>query len=330
MLGTALADKTDYHLVVIRSTVPPGTTRKHLVPILEEQSGKSVGQEFGVCVNPEFLREGDAISDFFNPSQVIIGAAPLSTGQLLEKVYEFTDAPLIQTSPEAAEIVKFASNSFHALKVAFANEIGNLCKAYQIDGQQVMDIFSADRKLNISSAYLKPGFAFGGSCLPKDLRALLHAAHVHDQNCPVLEAVLPNNEQQIRRGLEMIEQTNRKRIGVLGVSFKAGTNDLRESPVVKLIDQLIDKNYQVCIYDTDLAVGTEAALANVDLKPLKSLMVSSLQALLSEAEVVVVTKACAPFQQVPQYLQDHHILIDLVGLSGLNPSLNDQYRGICW
>jgi len=219
-IGNALKGKSTRHIVVIRSTILPGTMRRLVIPVLEETSGKKAGTDFGVCNNPEFLREGSAVMDFALPSKTVIGELDQASGDVLAALYAKLDAPLIRTDVETAEMIKYIDNSWHALKIGFANEIGNLCKSFSIDAHRAMEIFCQDKKLNISSAYLKPGFAFGGSCLPKDLRALAYSAKLHDLELPILNAILPSNELQVARGLQLIMEKGRKRIGVLGFSFK--------------------------------------------------------------------------------------------------------------
>jgi GDP-mannose 6-dehydrogenase len=242
-IGIALKGKRERHLIVIRSTVLPGTMRQIVIPVLEESSGKRAGEGFGVCHNPEFLREGSAVKDFQAPPQTVIGELDRRSGDLLAELYSPLDAPLVRTSLETAEMVKYVNNCWHALKIGFANEIGNTCKAFSIDAHEVMKIFCQDTKLNISSAYLMPGFAFGGSCLPKDLRALSYQAKTRDLQLPILNAILPSNDLQVNRGLQMIMENGHRKIGILGFSFKGGTDDLRESPVIELIERLLGKGY---------------------------------------------------------------------------------------
>jgi GDP-mannose 6-dehydrogenase len=244
-IGAALAAKSDRHTVVIRSTMLPGSMREVVIPFLEEHSGKRAGTDFGVCNNPEFLREGSAVYDYYNPPKTIIGELAAGDGDLLGTLYASLPAPLIRVSVDTAEMVKYVDNAWHALKVGFANEIGNLCKEMHLDGQQVMSIFCQDKKLNLSSYYLKPGFAFGGSCLPKDLRALNYKAGRLDLSVPILSSILPSNAVQIQRAFDTVLAKGSKRVGVLGFSFKAGTDDLRESPIVELIERLLGKGFDV-------------------------------------------------------------------------------------
>src|SRR5580698_69125 len=249
LIGAALKNKTDRHTIVIRSTILPGTMHGIVIPVLEEFSGKKAGTDFGVCHNPEFLREGSAVKDFNSPPKTVIGELDKASGDILVELYKKLDAPLIRTDLETAEMVKYVDNSWHALKIGFANEIGNLCKSFSIDAHAVMKIFIQDKKLNISPAYLLPGFAFGGSCLPKDLRALSYQAKMHDLELPILASILPSNEMQISRGVQMIMDKGHTRVGILGFSFKAGTDDLRESPLIEIIERLLGKGYDLRIYD---------------------------------------------------------------------------------
>jgi GDP-mannose 6-dehydrogenase len=316
-IGKALATKSGYHVVAIRSTVLPGTVQERLIPLLEDRSGKRAGRHFGVCMNPEFLREGSAIRDYYQPSQIVIGEFDKSSGDVFQDLYAAVDAPIVRTTIQAAEMLKYACNAFHAVKISFANEIGNLCLAHGIDGQQLMTLFCQDRQLNISPTYLKPGFAFGGSCLGKDLRALLHRAKEQDLVVPLLSAVLESNQRQIQRGIWLVEQTGRKRIGVLGLSFKAGTDDVRESPSVPLVEMLIGRGYQVCIYDEHVKperlIGMNKAYLERELPHIASLMRSSIEEVVAMAEVVVIANGTAAFSRVPGLLRADQILIDLVG-----------------
>ncbi|HEX5126481.1 MAG TPA: UDP-glucose/GDP-mannose dehydrogenase family protein, partial [Rhodocyclaceae bacterium] len=247
-IGAAIRDKAEFHVVVARSTMLPGTMRDVVIPILEESSGKTAGKDFGVCNNPEFLREGTAVYDYRNPPKTVIGETDARSGDLLAALYAGLDAPLVRTEVETAEMVKYADNVWHATKVAFANEIGNICKGVGIDSHKVMEIFCKDTKLSLSPYYMTPGFAFGGSCLPKDVRALTYKARSLDIEAPLLNALLPSNELQIERGLKMVTDKGSKKVGILGFSFKAGTDDLRESPLVEVIERLLGKGYELRLY----------------------------------------------------------------------------------
>ena len=333
-IGAALAAKGDYHVVVLRSTVLPGTTEEQAIPTLERASGRQAGRDFGVCFNPEFLREGSSVRDFHCPPFTLIGAHTEQAGQIAAAIYQKIDAPLIITSIKVAEMVKYVSNAFHALKVTFANEIGNICKQQNIDSHQVMNIFCRDKKLNISSAYLKPGFAFGGSCLPKDLRALLYHSRHLDLELPVLENILRSNQNQIKVALRMIQDTGKKRVGILGLSFKAGTDDLRESPLVELIERLIGKGYQVRVYDQNVSLarlhGANRAYIEREIPHIANLMTGSVDEILQEADVIVIGNKAPEFAKVLTSLRADQTVIDLVRISDGSPHTNGTYKGICW
>ena len=332
-IGHALKCKSARHIVVIRSTILPGTMRRVVIPVLEETSGKKAGTDFGVCNNPEFLREGSAVTDFAFPSKTVIGELDQGSGDLLATLYRKLDAPMIRTDIETAEMIKYIDNSWHALKIGFANEIGNLCKSFSIDAHKAMEIFCQDKKLNISPAYLKPGFAFGGSCLPKDLRALAYSAKLHDLELPILNAILPSNELQVVRGLHLIIEKGRKRIGILGFSFKEGTDDLRESPMIEIIERLTGKGYDVRIYDKNVQVARLVG-ANRDfilnrIPHISRLMVDNIDAVLQHAETIVIGNKSIEFESVPQRLHAGQNLVDFVRISN-SGSNNGEYSGICW
>jgi GDP-mannose 6-dehydrogenase len=254
-IGAALREKSSYHVVVVRSTVLPGTTHSVVIPALERESGKKYGDGFGVSVNPEFLREGTALKDFRKPPLTLVGHNHAADASGTIALYQSIDAPLVSTSIRVAEMMKYASNTWHALKICFANEIGNLCKEVGVDSHEVMDIFCRDEKLNLSSYYLKPGFAFGGSCLPKDVRALQYRAKEADVELPVISSILPSNRLQIEHAFDQVMDTGRKRVGLLGFSFKAGTDDLRESPMVILAEALLGKGVTLRIYDKNVSLS---------------------------------------------------------------------------
>jgi GDP-mannose 6-dehydrogenase len=332
-IGEAIKNKSDRHTVVIRSTVLPGTMRQLIIPVLEKHSGKKAGVDFGVCNNPEFLREGSAVKDFYSPPKTIIGELDHVSGDMLAGLYATLDAPMIRTDVETAEMAKYVDNSWHALKIGFANEIGNLCKSLSIDAQKVMTIFCQDTKLNISSAYLEPGFAFGGSCLPKDLRALAYKAKSHDLQLPIMNSILPSNELQIARGLQLIMEKGSKRIGVLGFSFKAGTDDLRESPMIEVIERLLGKGYDLRIYDKNVKIASLVG-ANRDfimnrIPHISRLMVSEMDAVLDHAKTIVIGNKDPEFGSVPQRLRDGQSVVDFVRVTNQR-SENGKYEGICW
>jgi GDP-mannose 6-dehydrogenase len=332
-IGEALRHKSERHTLVVRSTVLPGTTRKIVIPTVEEFSGKKAGIDFGVSYNPEFLREGSAVKDFHAPPKTVIGQLDEQSGELLASLYQKFDAPLIRTDLETSEMIKYVDNSWHALKIGFANEIGNFCKAFDIDAHAVMKIFCQDRKLNISSAYLTPGFAFGGSCLPKDLRALSYQAKAHDLQLPILTSILPSNELQVARGLQMIMEKGSTRVGVLGFSFKAGTDDLRESPIIEVIERLIGKGYDLRIYDKNVnmasLVGANRDFILNHIPHISKLMVPSIDAVLEHAETVVVGNNDPEFKNVMQRVRDGQRLVDFVRVAE-GRSANGKYDGICW
>ena len=332
-IGAALKTKTARHTVVIRSTILPGTMHKIVIPTLEEFSGKKAGFDFGVCNNPEFLREGSAVKDFRCPPKTVIGELDQASGDILATLYGKLEAPLIRTDLESAEMVKYVDNSWHALKIGFANEIGNLCKSFGLDAHEVMKIFCQDRKLNISSAYLLPGFAFGGSCLPKDLRALSYQAKTHDLQLPILTSILLSNEMQIARGLQLITAKGHTRVGILGFSFKAGTDDLRESPLIEVIERLLGKGYDLRIYDRNVNIASLVG-ANRDfilnhIPHISKLMVGDIDAVLSHAQTVVIGNNDPDFKGVPERLREGQILVDFVRIIAKR-SENGSYDGICW
>ena len=333
LIGAALKNKETVHTVVIRSTILPGTMRQIVIPILEEFSGKKAGVGFGICNNPEFLREGTAVRDFNAPPKTVIGESDRASGDLLSSLYARLDAPLIRTNLESAEMVKYVDNSWHALKIGFANEIGNLCKALSIDSHVVMNIFCQDKKLNISPAYLLPGFAFGGSCLPKDLRALAYKAKSQDLSLPIMTSILPSNESQIVKGLQLIMDGGPARIGILGFSFKAGTDDLRESPMIEIIERLIGKGFDLRIYDKNVnlakLVGSNRDFILNRIPHISKLMVSSIDAVLQHAQTIVIGNKDPEFDGVWDRLKEGQRLVDFVRITNRR-SENGKYEGICW
>jgi len=334
-IGASLATKADPHTVVVRSTLLPGTTEQVVIPLLEQASEKTAGRDFGICFNPEFLREGSSIADFYHPPFTVIGAENEEIIAAIQALYTAVDARQIVIPIRVAEFVKYASNAFHALKVTFANELGNICKRQGVDSHQVMDVFCQDAKLNISSAYLQPGFAFGGSCLPKDLRALLDHARQLDLPCPVLESILPSNAQQIDVAYQMIRRTQCKRIGVLGFSFKAGTDDLRESPIVELIERLIGKGFRVSVYDKNVSLahlhGANRAYLEQEIPHIACLMRPTIADVLADSQVIVIGNRSAEFGPALRAIQPDQIVIDLMRIvDGADAISGARYEGICW
>lgn len=332
-IGEALTTKVRYHIVAMRSTMLPGTIEQTVIPTLEVFSGKRAGRDFGVAVNPEFLREGTSIHDFKHPPFTLIGADNQDASLPLQRLYASTDAPLITVGIKEAEMVKYACNSFHALKVTFANEIGNISKALGVDSHVVMDVFSKDTKLNLSPYYLKPGFAFGGSCLPKDLRAITYKAKELDVDAPLLNSIMASNRLQIERVIDTVLSTGRKTVGVLGLSFKVGTDDLRESPMVTLIETLIGKGLKLSIYDKDVELarlfGANKQYIEREIPHISSLMNSDLNKVIETSEVIIIGKKEEEFQVLAEKLNGNQIIVDLVRLFNFRDS-RDQYRGICW
>jgi GDP-mannose 6-dehydrogenase len=332
-IGAALRAHPGAPVVAVRSTLLPGTMRELVIPTLEASSGRQAGTDFGVCVNPEFLREGTAVHDYLNPPKTVIGELTRASGNLLASLYAGIPGPLIRTDIETAEMVKYADNAWHALKVGFANEIGNLCKALQVDSHRVMEIFCQDTKLNLSSYYLRPGFAFGGACLPKDLRALLHKAKSLDVSLPILGAVLPSNELQIERAVQTVINHGNRKVGILGFSFKAGSDDLRNSPVVELTERLLGKGFELRIYDSNVRLASIHG-ANRDyilhrIPHISGLMVSSIDEVLEHADTIVIGNAAPEFCDIPRRLGLRQTLIDLVRISE-SRSAAGVYEGICW
>jgi GDP-mannose 6-dehydrogenase len=332
-IGKALEEKRARHIVVIRSTMLPGTIEGVVVPTLEVYSGKKAGRDFGVCINPEFLREGTSLKDFYAPPFTLIGADDEEVAMSVRRLYSGIDAPLYVTGIRAAEMVKYSCNCFHALKVSFANEIGNICKGLGIDSHEVMEVFCQDTKLNLSPYYLKPGFAFGGSCLPKDLRAINYKAKELDVEVPLLSSILPSNRMQVERAVEMILRTGRKRVGVLGFSFKAGTDDLRESPMVSLIETLIGKGMQLSIYDRDVSLarlfGANKEYIEREIPHISQLMRGSIEEVIEGADVLVIGNKAEEFREVEGKMRGDQMLIDLVRLFDRRTS-DETYQGICW
>jgi GDP-mannose 6-dehydrogenase len=333
-IGAALRDKASYHVVVVRSTVLPGTTHEVLIPTLERASGKTYGDAFGVSVNPEFLREGSAIADFRKPPLTLVGHNHAADASGTIALYQAIDAPLVSTSIRVAEMMKYTSNAWHALKVCFANEIGNLCKRVGVDSHEVMDIFCRDEKLNLSSYYMKPGFAFGGSCLPKDVRALQYRAKELDVELPVIQSILPSNKLQIQRALDEVLDTGKKEIGLLGFSFKAGTDDLRESPIAILAEALLGKGLHLRIYDRNVSlarlVGSNKQYIEDQIPHLSALLCESIDEVIDQSEVIVVGNQAPEFAKALPRCRRDQIVIDLVRLPVVGSLLAADYRGICW
>ncbi|HUQ26647.1 MAG TPA: nucleotide sugar dehydrogenase [Burkholderiales bacterium] len=332
-IGTTLATHPGAPVVVMRSTMLPGTMRDVVIPTLEKFSGKKAGEEFGLCINPEFLREGTAVHDYYHPPKTVIGEVSRASGDVLANLYGKLPGPMIRTDIQTAEMVKYADNCWHGLKVGFANEIGALAKALNIDAHKVMEIFCQDQKLNLSPYYLKPGFAFGGSCLPKDLRALTYKAKTLDVQLPILNSILPSNQLVIERGLQSIIDKGNRKIGILGFSFKAGTDDLRESPMVEVTERLIGKGYDLRIYDRNVQLACLHG-ANRDyilnkIPHISRLMVPSIDDVLDHAQTIVIGNAAPEFSDVTRRIGEGQTIIDFVRICD-SRSIEGIYEGICW
>jgi GDP-mannose 6-dehydrogenase len=332
-IGAALKQKATFHTIVLRSTVLPGTTETLMIPTIEKASGKRAGTDFAVCYNPEFMREGSAVGDFLQPPYTILGSQNPQHLAPLRELYGSLPAATFETSIRVAEMVKYVSNLYHAVKVGFANEVGTLCKHLNVEADQVTKIFMSDTKLNISAAYLAPGFAFGGSCLPKDLRAITHRAKELDLDLPLLQSLMPSNEEHVDRGVEAVLRTGKRKIAMLGLSFKAGTDDLRESPQVQLIKRLIGEGCQVKVWDKDVSLGRLAGSNRQyieDVIPhIGSLLSAEMPEVVRDAEVVIVATKIEK-DELAKLLTPSQMVIDLVNLDPARRPQAASYQGICW
>lgn len=334
-IGTAIRDKKNPHVVIVRSTVLPGTTQSEVIPVLEIESARVHGEGFFVCYNPEFMREGSAVADFLQPPYTILGAEAPKHLPAIRELYRKVPGNVFETTIPVAEMVKYVSNAYHAVKVGFANEIGTLCKHTGVDSEAVTEIFTSDQKLNISSAYLSPGFAFGGSCLPKDLRALTHRAKELDLKLPFIDAVIPSNSEHLNRVVEAILRTNKRNIAMLGLSFKAGTDDLRESPQVELIKRLLGEGCRVTVWDEDVVLGRLAGSNREYIEKviphIGSLLSSDLEGVVRSAEVVIIATKSASKDRLAGMLGQDQVVIDLVNLKkSQRIEAHPGYEGICW
>ncbi|MEE9337978.1 MAG: nucleotide sugar dehydrogenase [Methylococcaceae bacterium] len=331
-IGAAIKNKQGRHTIVMRSTVLPGTAQELAIPALEQSSGKKMGEGFGYVSNPEFLRESTAIFDFYHPPKTVIGETDTESGEIIASLYSNLEAPLIRTDVAIAEMVKYADNAWHAVKVSFGNEIGNIAKKLDIDGQKVMDIFCQDQKLNLSSYYLRPGFAFGGSCLPKDVRAITYKARDLDIHTPLLSSLIPSNNEQIDRAFSLLKQTQKKKIAMLGISFKANTDDLRESPLVELVEKMIGKGYDIKIYDKCVSiaklVGANKEYIMQHIPHVSDLLDDNLEHVINHADVIIIGNNAEEFQNIRSVIKDGTHIIDLVRIKNLEDK--PLYQGICW
>lgn len=328
-IGGALQDRGHAYTVVLRSTVLPGTTEGVLVPALHRGGGQHLDGMIRIAVNPEFMREGSSLRDFREPPFILVGCVDQATAALVRSLYAGIDAPFHQTPVRTAEMVKYVSNAFHALKVCFANEIGDVCAALGVDAHEVMRIFLSDRKLNVSEAYLRPGFAFGGSCLPKDLRALLSAGRTADLPLPLISAILPSNEDRIRRAVEAVRAHRKRRVGVVGLAFKPGTDDLRESPMVSLVEALIGKGLDVRIFDPNIAIarliGANRRYIDEEIPHIASLLATSLEEVLDHAEVLVIGSISEEARRALAAIRPDQEVVDLTRSEVTHPL---TWRGV--
>lgn len=331
-IGEVLREKETFHSVVIRSTVVPGTV-KECIHIIEQASGKAHLESFGVASNPEFLREGTAVYDFWNPPYTVVGTESETTKKQLSYLYNNIKAPFISLKPEEAEMIKYANNNFHALKITFANEIGNICKELGVDGYKVMQVVAQDKKLNLSDYYMKPGFAFGGSCLPKDVRGLIYKAKTIDVKTPLINSLLESNQEQIQRGLQLVYNTGKRRIGVLGFAFKDGTDDLRESPMVTMIETLLGKGYELSLYDSNVILsnlmGKNKEYINSHIPHIAKLLKGSIKEVIDTCDVIILGNKSREFLNILKLVHPETIVVDLVRI---DPTISSggNYVGICW
>ncbi len=332
-IGEKIKEKDAFHVISMRSTVLPGTGKNVVIPIIEEISGKKEGIDFGYVSNPEFLRESSAIYDFYNPPKTVVGTSDKKSASVFKKLYAFLNASYFETDIEIAEMIKYADNSWHAVKVTFANEIGLICKKLGIDSHEVMDIFCADTKLNISAYYLKPGFAFGGSCLPKDVKAITYKAKSLDENVQLLNSLMPSNCYQVERIFySFIKPLKKRKIGILGISFKANTDDLRESPVLELTEILIGKGYEVTVYDKNISLAKEKGankyLLDNELSHINARLKNDLNKVIENSEILIIGNSDEKFKYIDFLAYKDKIFIDLARIS--SDKSYDNYTGIAW
>ena len=332
-IGKGIKEKEGFHVVVIRSTVLPGTNEK-VSKIIKEVSGKEINKEFAVVSNPEFLREGTAVKDYYNPSFTLVGTNNEEAAEKMKQIYEGIESPIIITEIKIAEIIKYINNAFHALKIVFANEIGNICKKQEIDAHKLMDIFCMDTKLNLSPYYLKSGFAYGGSCLPKDLKALKTIAHDYYLECPLLENIERSNELQIKLVYDQLIQFNKEKIGFLGLSFKAGTDDLRNSPIIDIIEQLLGKGFDVKIYDRNVhfshLLGANREFILEKIPYISKFITNDPNEIIQNADVIIVVNKEEEFKNILNKVPEDKIIYDLVNIDFENKEKMKNYVGIAW
>lgn len=333
-IGEALANKSDKHVVVIRSTIQPGTMERVVRPILEKASGKSSTKDFGLCFQPEFLREGSSIKDYDNPPYTVVGCDADWAVESVKRLFDELPGEFVSTDIGTAEILKYACNAFHALKVTFANEIGRIAQAKDVDSHKVMDLVCRDKSLNISPAYLKPGFAFGGSCLPKDLRALLYVSKMSDVNVPLLASLLPSNQVHIDHAIEMVMASRKKTVAMVGLSFKSGTDDLRESPLVAIAERFIGKGLELKIYDPEVQlsslIGANKNYIEEHIPHIAKLFSDDLHGIIESSDVVIAgIKSEEINATLEKTLRSDQLLVDLANLPN-REALAAEYCGACW
>ena len=333
-IGTVLRKKTQPHVIVLRSTVQPGTTANRILPLLLETSGRRIGHGLSLVFNPEFLREGSSVKDFHNPPQTVVGSLDEAGYVAMEQMYKELPGSFVRTSTEVAESVKYLCNVFHALKIVFANEAGSVLKASGLDGREVMKIFCQDTQLNISAAYLRPGFAFGGSCLPKEVKGFLTLARELNVPIPVLGGLLDSNEAHINRAYDLIARDGRRKVALFGLAFKPGTDDMRDSPLVALAERLLGKGFELSIYDgfvkLSRLLGKNKEFIEREIPHLDRLLRESPESALLDAEVVVIGHADVPVRQIIMDKAQGRRIVDLSGYADLSNVRGTEYEGICW
>ena len=333
-LGAALRSKDGHHLVVIRSTVFPGTVDGMIGPLIAKHSGKLVGRDFDFCAQPEFLREGSSIKDYDNPPYTVVGTDSERAATMLRALFGHLPCEFVVTATRTAEALKYCNNIFHALKITYANEIARLTQAVGVDSHAVLDLVCRDTRLNISRAYMKPGFAFGGSCLPKDLRAVLYAAKSNDVSLPMLGAIMPSNRIHLEHAIDTVLGAGKRTVGLIGLSFKSGTDDLRESPLVAMAERFIGKGLDLCIYDPEVhlsrLVGANRRFIEGSIPHISSLMTESCATLLQRSEIVVVgLNDREVLDALYGHTRDEQLILDLVNVPEPD-KLRGRYQGVCW
>jgi GDP-mannose 6-dehydrogenase len=333
-VGRALRGSGAFTTVVLRSTMLPGSVEREVQPVLERTSGLSAGREFGLAYNPEFLREGSAVADFFGAEITVIGAGDPKSAAAVGALYEGIGGEIVVTAIRTAEALKYVNNAYHALKVSFANEVGRWVLREGVDSHEVMRLFCRDTRLNLGPAYLRPGFAFGGSCLPKDLRALNQRARHHDLDLPVLGAILPSNERHVEEAIHMIERLRRRRVGVLGLSFKAGTDDLRESPILRVVGTLVGKGYSLLLHDPNIdmerVLGSNRRFVEDEVPYLPERLRPTVREVVEASEVIVVANHSREYRDVGALLKPGQALVDLAHAVDPSSVPHGEYHGLAW